>query len=60
MDTITHCRCAGRLVALHLFDYTISAWLVHTVSAGYEEIVRDLLGSGANVKLINDKGITPL
>jgi len=30
------------------------------VSAGHEDIVRELVGAGANVKATNDKGITPL
>lgn len=30
------------------------------VSAGHEEIVRELLGAGADVKQTNDKGLTPL
>ncbi|KAF9500082.1 ankyrin, partial [Pleurotus eryngii] len=30
------------------------------VSAGHEEIVRELVGAGADVQCINDKGLTPL
>ena len=29
-------------------------------SAGHEEVVRELLGAGANVKKTNDKGLTAL
>jgi ankyrin repeat protein len=35
-------------------------WLMSIVSAGQEAIVRELIGSGADVKLTNDKGLTPL
>jgi 26S proteasome non-ATPase regulatory subunit 10 len=30
------------------------------VSSGYEDIVRELIGAGADVKQTNDKGLTPL
>ena len=30
------------------------------VSAGHEDVVRELVGAGADVKRTNDKGITPL
>jgi len=33
---------------------------MNTVSAGYIDIVKDLLEAGADVKRVNDKGITPL
>ena len=32
----------------------------HPASAGHEEIVRELLGAGADVNRTNDKGLTPL
>ncbi|OAX33258.1 ankyrin, partial [Rhizopogon vinicolor AM-OR11-026] len=40
---------AGGWTALHI-----------AVSAGNEEIVRELVGAGADVNRKNDKGITPL
>jgi 26S proteasome non-ATPase regulatory subunit 10 len=30
------------------------------VSAGQEDVVRELVGAGADVKRTNDKGLTPL
>ena len=30
------------------------------VSSGHEEVVRELVGAGADVNKKNDKGITPL
>ena len=30
------------------------------VSAGFEDVVRELLGAGADVKATNDKGLTAL
>jgi 26S proteasome non-ATPase regulatory subunit 10 len=44
-------RVAFRLPDLNYF---------YTVSAGYEDIVKELVGAGADVKKTNDKGITPL
>jgi ankyrin repeat protein len=32
----------------------------NTASAGHEDIVRELVGAGADVNSRNDKGITPL
>lgn len=32
----------------------------HVASAGQEDVVRELLGAGADVKQANDKGLTPL
>ncbi|EPT05608.1 hypothetical protein FOMPIDRAFT_1103033, partial [Fomitopsis schrenkii] len=39
-----------------------SGWtaLQIAASAGHEDVVRELLGAGANVNHKNDKGITPL
>ena len=33
---------------------------MRSVSAGHEDVVRELLGAGADVKKTNDKGITAL
>lgn len=30
------------------------------VSAGHEDIVRELVGAGSDIKKTNDKGLTPL
>lgn len=32
----------------------------YLASAGHEDVVRELLGAGANVNATNDKGLTPL
>ena len=32
----------------------------HLASAGHEDVVRELLGAGADVKRTNDKGLTAL
>jgi ankyrin repeat protein len=32
----------------------------YTVSAGHEDVVRELIGAGADVNKVNDLGITPL
>lgn len=34
--------------------------MIILVSAGHEEIVRELVGAGADVQRVNDKGLTPL
>lgn len=32
----------------------------HLASGGFEDVVRELLGAGAEVNRTNDKGLTPL
>ena len=44
-------------------DFTSSGGIddkVYVVSAGHEDIVRELLGAGAEINKTNDKGLTPL
>ncbi|KAF7424687.1 hypothetical protein PC9H_009998 [Pleurotus ostreatus] len=54
----TALHIAGTLI---LASYFLNDYLTTIlVSAGHEEIVRELVGAGADVQRINDKGLTPL
>ena len=55
MDAPTHCLYVSMGI---LFVYSI---LYQTqASGGFDDVVRELLGAGAEVNRTNDKGITPL
>lgn len=38
----------------------MNSYTSSSVSAGHEDVVRELVGAGAEVNRKNDKGITPL
>ena len=40
--------------------WCVGGWDVYSASAGNDDVVRELLGAGADVKAVNDKGLTPL
>ena len=55
MDRTAYCRWVRPCLDL---DFQINVLVL--VSAGQEEVVKELVGSGADVNRKNDKGITPL
>ncbi len=55
MDRTTYCRWVRPCLTL---DFQINVLVL--VSAGQEEVVKELVGAGADVNRKNDKGITPL
>lgn len=63
--SIVMTTAVGHLCILQVcsyFIYFVSENLrsCHLASAGHEEIVRELLGGGADVNARNDKGLTPV
>lgn len=40
--------------------HNVNSYSSSLVSAGHEDVVRELVGAGADVNRKNDKGITPL
>lgn len=60
----TALHVAGKIFDLMLqsrySDIKTAILLHHLVSAGNEEIVKELVGAGADVNKKNDKGMTPL
>jgi len=55
VDRTTYCRWVRPCLTL---DFQINVLVL--VSAGQEEVVKELVGAGADVNRKNDKGITPL